>query len=281
MSDSINLKKLTEPFPLDDIEWRVSRSGQSPHKGIFCTALAYITARAIQKRLDDVCGPEGWRVEEPRIICINGKDAFAVGISIRIGDEWITKWDDSGVGRTGPRRQIRIGGEWITKWDVADPTKIEPAKGGFSGAMKRAGAQWGIGRYLYYLDETFAEVSDSQPSGSRKWNYARLSEKHGGGVYYWKTPSLPAWALPKDPEHEISLDDLDGLKQSWRAKFAADVQSPKDLREGFSRFVASVAGEFPISDHTCWTRAALVQCIQRIETTTDPNGVDSDVPFEE
>ena len=250
-----SLTKLTEPFPMEDIEWRVSRSGQGP-RGIFCMVLAYITARAIQKRLDDVCGPERWRVEEPRILDINGKAAFAVGISIIIHDEW------------------------VTKWDVAEPTNVEPAKGGFSGAMKRAGAQWGIGRYLYYLDETFAEVAEKQPEGSRKWNYARLSEKHGGGVFYWKTPSLPAWALPKDPEHEISMGDLEGLKQAWRGKFAADVKSPKDLREGFARFVASVAGEFPLSDYTCWTQDALVKCSQRIEATTDPGGVSADVPFD-
>ncbi len=252
----IDLAKLAEPFPLEDIEWRVSRSGRGGN-GIFCMTLAYITARAIQKRLDDICGPDNWRNEEPRTLDVNGKTAFAVGISIRIDEEW------------------------VTKWDVADPTNIEPAKGGFSGAMKRAGAQWGIGRYLYYLDETFAEIAESQPSGSRQWNYARLSEKHGGGVYYWKAPSLPAWALPKDPEHEISLNDLNGLKTSWRDKFASDVEDHEGLREGFSRFVVSVAGEFPASDHTCWTRAALDKCIQRIETTTDPDGVDGDVPFEE
>ena len=67
--------------------------------------------------------------------------------------------------RTGPIAievgiSIRINGEWITKYDVSDPTQIEPVKGGFSGAMKRAGAQWGIGRYLYQLQETFAEVSE-------------------------------------------------------------------------------------------------------------------------
>lgn len=271
----IGLTKLAEPFPLEDIEWRVSRSGRGSN-GIFCMALAYITARAIQKRLDDVCGPENWKNEEPQILDVNGKSAFAGGISIRIG---LTA-HPVGFDSSGSDHNV-VGDEWVTKWDVAEPTNVEPAKGGFSGAMKRAGAQWGIGRYLYYLDETFAEVSDSQPSGSRRWNYARLSEKHGGGVYYWNTPSLPAWALPKDPEHEISPDELHGLKQLWRAKFVPDVQDPKDLREGFSRFVASVAGEFPASDHTCWTRAALDKCIQRIETTTDPDGVDSDVPFEE
>ena len=252
----IDLTKLAAPFPLEDIEWRVSRSGRG-NKGVFCLALAYVTARAIQTRFDDVCGPENWKTEEPRMLDVNGKTAFAVGIS------------------------IRLGAEWVTKWDVAEPTNIEPAKGGFSGAMKRAGAQWGVARYLYYLDETFAEVSESQPPGARQWHYAKLSEKHGGGVYYWKTPSLPAWALPKDPEHEISIEDLNGLKTAWRDKFASDVHNPKDLREGFSRFVASVAGEFPASDYTCWTSDALYRCSQRIESTTDPNGVDSDVPFEE
>ena len=89
---TIDLRRLAEPFPAEDIEWRVSRAGMGP-KGIYCRVLAYITARAIQSRLDDVCGPSEWRVEEPRIISVNGKSAFAVGISIRIEGEWVTKWD--------------------------------------------------------------------------------------------------------------------------------------------------------------------------------------------
>jgi len=73
---------------------------------------------------------------------------------------------------------------------------------------------------------------------------------------------------------------LTAIKREWKEKFAADVKSPKDLREGFARFVASVAGEFPVSDYTCWTRDALDKCRKRIEETIDPNGVSSDVPFE-
>jgi hypothetical protein len=241
---------------VEDIEWRVSLSGQG-QGGIFCLVLAYITARAIQKRLDDVCGVEGWKVEAPRIIDVNGKSAFAVGISIRMDL-----------------------GEWIEKWDVSEPTNIEPAKGGFSGAMKRSGAQWGIGRYLYYLDETFAEVSEQKPVG-RKWNYARLSDKHGGREFWWKAPNLPAWALPKDlDEHEVTLAQLNDLKRLWRDKFGESL-APDELRQGFARFVASVAGEFPVNDYTCWTTHALERCEKRIKETTDPKGVDSDVPFEE
>jgi len=256
VSDSIDLAKLAEPFPPEDIEWRVSRAGMGKN-GIFCLVLAYITARAIQKRLDEVCGPENWKLEEPRVVEANGKSAFACGLS------------------------IRLQGEWVTKWDVSEPTNVEPAKGGWSGAMKRAGAQWGIGRYLYYLDETFAEVVDQPLEGARGWNYARLPEKHGGAVYYWKTPSLPAWALPKEPEHEISLAELGELKRAWMAKFAPNTTNPKELRDGFSSFVVSVAGDFPASDYTCWTREAFEKCMTRIAETTDPNGPAADVPFEE
>lgn len=248
------LARLSEPFPLEDIEWRVSRAGTA-QRGIWCSVLAYITARAIQKRLDDVCGPENWQIEEPRIIDVNGKSAFAVGISIRINNEW------------------------ITKWDVSEPTNIEPAKGGFSGAMKRAGAQWGIGRYLYQLDEVYADTEEKKQDG-RQWNWARLPKDKGGAEYWWKTPGLPAWALPKEREHEVTDEELAALKQAWRLKFAPSVKSPKDLREGFARFVASVCGEFPISDSSCWVKESLEKCQERINATVEPGGVSSDVPFE-
>lgn len=249
-----DLPKLSEPFPADDVEWRVSRVTMG-RNGVCCFVLAYITARAIQQRLDEVCGPDNWRNEEPRTIEMNpGKIAFSGGISIRVGEEW------------------------VTKWDVAEPTNIEAAKGGFSGAMKRAGAQWGIGRYLYHLDESFADVSEQ---GGKGWNYARMPEKHGGGVYYWKPPALPGWALPKDPDVEVSKEQLIQLVEEWKTKFAADVQDPAARREGFTRFVHSVCGEFPVSDHKCWTAEALYRCSQKIEETTEADGVSSDVPFEE
>ncbi len=253
----LSLGKLAEPFPADDIEWRVSRAGKNRNGETYCHVLADITARAIMSRLDEVVGPENWKNES--LTCPEvqvGVFAMQAGISIRVGDEW------------------------VTKWDVSLPTKasnIDSAKGGFSGAMKRAGAQWGIGRYLYHLDETFAEVGTS---GGQDWNWAKLPEKSGGESYYWKPPNLPSWALPKEAEHEVSKEELTQLKKDWRDKFAAGVKSPAELLEGFDRFVESVVGDFPASDHTCWTQDALSRCRKRIESTEDPGGVDSNVPFD-
>ena len=250
---STNLSKLSEPFSSEDVEWRVSRAGTG-QRGIYCMVFAYITARAIQKRLDDVCGVDGWKNEKPVIVEVNGKLVFASGISIRINDEW------------------------VTKWDVSDQTNIEPAKGGFSGSMKRAGAQWGIGRYLYHLEETFAEVTDEKPK-TKGWNHARLPEKQGGATYFWQTPSLPGWAIPKEPEHEITEFELNDLKKEWKGKFGADIERPKDLRDGFTRFVMSIVGEFPVNDFSCWSRDALEQCQKQIEANQATQN-DSETPFE-
>lgn len=47
-----------------------------------------------------------------------------------------------------------------------------------------------IGRYLYNLEEGFAIVSAQRAQG---FHYAKSKE---AGVFYWKPPALPAWALP-------------------------------------------------------------------------------------
>lgn len=157
----MNLEKLKEPFPYEDIEWRVSRSGGTNDKPwAFC--LAYINARAVMDRLDEVVGPDKWKDRY-------WKDGNAImcGISIKIGEEWVEKVDGS------------------------EESDIEAVKGGISGAFKRAAVKWGISRYLYNLTESFAQIV---PKGSKNANYAKTKE---GVQFYWAPPVLPDWALPK------------------------------------------------------------------------------------
>ncbi|EDH3526412.1 recombinase, partial [Salmonella enterica] len=85
---------------------------------------------------------------------------------------------------------IKIDSEWVTKWDAAENTQVEAVKGGRSGAMKRAAVQWGIGRYLYNLEEGFAQTSLDKKQG---WHRAKLKDGTG---FYWLPPSLPNWAMP-------------------------------------------------------------------------------------
>lgn len=156
----MNLDKLRECFPAEDIEWRIGRSGTKGDKP-WAMALAYVTARAIQERLDEVFGVEGWQTDYT---------ATPHGILCHL--------------------KVKIDNEWITKTDGAPETEFEAFKGGISGAFKRAAsAGLGIGRYLYNLDETFVDCSPEKKVG---YNYAKSRD----GVFYWLTPDLPAWALP-------------------------------------------------------------------------------------
>lgn len=193
MSD---LTALKAPFPASDIEWRIGRAGKNT-KGVWATCLAYLTNRAIMDRLDAVVGPANWRNEY--------RDAPGGGILCGLS--------------------IRCGDEWVTKWDGAEHTDMEAVKGGLSGAMKRAGVQWGIGRYLYKLEEGFADVTSERGPGSR---YARLPKDKGGDVFYWTPPSLPRWALPAtDPDAAASLR---ALVKDADAELRADVD--RKIAEG-------------------------------------------------
>jgi hypothetical protein len=118
METPIDLTRLKDYFESDDIEWKPIALTKDRTKGL---AAAYLTNRAIMDRLDDVCGQANWKNEYRA-----GPDGGVIcGISIRVGDEWVTKWDG------------------------AENTDIEPVKGGLSSSMRRAAVQWGIGRYLY------------------------------------------------------------------------------------------------------------------------------------
>jgi hypothetical protein len=88
---------------------------------------------------------------------------------------------------------IRVGDEWVTKWDGAENTDVEGVKGGLSGAMKRAAVQWGIGRYLYALEETFAVISE------RGRFRGRTKDQK---LFRWDPPELPDWAVPARPARE-------------------------------------------------------------------------------
>lgn len=127
---SINWQRLTDPFDSKDIEWKPGATTRDKSKGL---AMAYITARAVQERLDEVFGPGNWKNEFRA-----GPDG---GVLCRI----YFKNDD---------------GEWVWREDGADNTDVEAVKGGLSNAMKRAGAALGIGRYLYDLPAQWVPLNE-------------------------------------------------------------------------------------------------------------------------
>jgi len=218
----MNLELLDAPFPSEDIEWRIQQAGKSGEK-IWAKVLAYVTNRAIMKRLDEVCGKAGWR-NEYRDIPNNG--GVECGIS------------------------IKVEGEWITKWDAAENTQVEAVKGGRSGAMKRAAVQWGIGRYLYNLEEGFATVSTQRANG---YHYARSKEV---GTFYWQPPALPAWALPLTVS--LKTESAESMREPVEAEsilaefsdYASKETDIKKLTEEYKKTWAALNG-FPDHQEKC------------------------------
>lgn len=142
-------EKLKKPFDPRVVHWRVGATTQDKSSGI---ALAYINARDVMKRFDSVCG-DNWQVEYPFEGCCR--------IGIKIDNEWV--WRSNGAGETD----------------------IEGEKGRYSDAFKRAAVLWGVGRYLYYLDNIWVPI---KPQG-RSYVLAEI-------------PKLPNWAIPKKGDNE-------------------------------------------------------------------------------
>ena len=136
---NIDFKALTAEFPKDEIKFRVGPITKDRAKG---KPLAYIDARLVMDRLDDVAGIENW---QDKYTCT--QDKTICHLSLRVGDEWITKGDGAG------------------------DTVVEGAKGGISDALKRAAVKWGIGRYLYHMDFKWMPLDQFKNLEGDPWDY--------------------------------------------------------------------------------------------------------------
>lgn len=212
----IDFDRLKEPFPVEDLEWRVQSCGEKNGK-FWALVLTYVTARAVMDRLDRVAGPDNWQ------------DAYREGPQGGVL---------AGIG-------IRINGEWVWKWDGAENTDIEAVKGGLSNAFKRVAVKWGIGRYLYRLEESFANVHDG---GAHR---GQTKEKKR---FRWDPPALPDWAIPSatkpTPASEGQLNAITELMRDTRIK--------KNERER----IAKLMDDNPTAEWAVQTVAALEKLIK-------------------
>jgi hypothetical protein len=116
------MKALQKNFTQAQVSWKP----QSVKDGK-ALAVAFIDARDVMTRLDDVVGPGGWQSEFIPV----GNNSVECRLKIKIGDEWIAKCD---VGATSDQ-----------------PDAGDKMKAAYSDALKRAAVQWGIGRSIYQL----------------------------------------------------------------------------------------------------------------------------------
>lgn len=190
------LDELKKPFDTNLISWRVGATTKNKDKGI---ALAYIDARDVMERFDTVFGAENWQCEYPFKGCCR--------IGVFINDRWV--WKSNGAGET----------------------QVEADKGQYSDAFKRAAVLWGVGRYLYDVQNVWVELDEyrkiKNPTDSR---LRGALEKAAKGIRPAPTPTpkkmtAAEWAT----EQEKTIKLFTGLIQldAWANENAAAMEKLK------------------------------------------------------
>jgi hypothetical protein len=114
--------RLAQPFDPTEIRWKPAAVS-----GNRALAIAFVDARTIMQRLDDVLGITGW------------SDAYKF-----LPD-----------GSCVCKLSCCIAGHWLSKMDVGGPSEQEDEgdrrKAAASDSLKRAAVKWGLARYIYRL----------------------------------------------------------------------------------------------------------------------------------
>ncbi len=151
----MELQRLKEAMPY---KWRVQ---ESKEHGANC--VAYIDARDVMDRLDEVVGMGNW---QSKYESHNGNLYCAIG--------------------------IKISDSWVWKTDCGSESNIEKEKGEASDALKRAAVQWGIGRFLYNLP--IERLKTKAHTSGNNTKYFPCDDK---GNILWSKEDLTAYIQSK------------------------------------------------------------------------------------
>ncbi len=169
---------LAEPFEPADVDYRPQGKPSSRNGKDYARCLAYVDARAVATRLDDVVGIDGWQFNWEPVASAGGKVTAAKGT-------------------------LAIHG--ISKSDVGDGDATETTKASVSDALKRCAVLWGLGRYLYGMPAEWAEVDvrDGKIAGLATGEITRLRAKlprrgHASAPDLASAPAPAVVAAPGD-----------------------------------------------------------------------------------
>ncbi|MGL4554956.1 MAG: Rad52/Rad22 family DNA repair protein [Gemmataceae bacterium] len=227
---------LARPFSRDEVHWKPQTV-----KDNRALVVAFVDARVIQDRLDDVLGVMGWQ---------DGYEPLPDGSVVC-------------------RLKIRIGGEWITKEDVGgqseQPDEGDRRKAAFSDALKRAAVKFGIGRYLYRLKPQWVDYDAQKrritgtPVLPQAEELPRIAEEKPAPAPAPKPKAAPAAkGLPANgdelhrrlQEKDAKLADEGVCKKGEMVKYVVEA----GVKEGLEK------------DMTTWSGAAIDLAIQAVKS---------------
>ncbi len=165
----VDFTALAAPFSPASVSWRIGSTTADKSRGM---ALAYLDARDVMDRLDEVCGVN-WQCRYSHVGPIT---VCEIGILV-------------------------VAGDWLWRADGAGQSDIEAEKGALSDAFKRSAVRWGIGRYLYSLPSPWVEIETrGRSSIIKQHEYARLAD-----ILQKHSPAAP----PARPTLPDAVDDAD------------------------------------------------------------------------
>lgn len=216
---------LAAEFPREAISWRAQSVTKDGTKAM---ALAYLDARDVRGRLNNVLGHANWT----------------------------NKFIDCGDGKLACELSARVDGEWLTKSDGAGSTDVEAEKGAFSSALKRAAVAFGVGEYLYDMPTIWVPC-ESYQKGDKfywskwkddPWNYVRGQKTqpterpktfndHLSGITKALdvTELQQAWISINAARSGISVGDMANLelaKNAKKAELTAPGNNFDDIQSG-------------------------------------------------
>lgn len=158
---------LAAPFSADEIKWKPGAI--SGHRAL---ALAYIDARHVMDRLDEVVGLGNWQ----------------------------TKYRETATGVVC-QLSVRIGGEWIVQEDFGGFSEQsddgDRCKAAFSDALKRAAVHFHIGRYLYRLPSQWCDYDPARRTFAKVPQLPAWAIPQKGKSQLKATPATPSATTKK------------------------------------------------------------------------------------
>ena len=191
-------KALREPTPKDRVKFRVGRKSMDNKSAHM---LAYVDARYVQDRLDDIMGAENWS-NSYRMI----NDVLFCDITI-----------------TFPT------GEIVTKSDCGTESNVEKQKGQSSDAFKRAAVMLGVGRDLYEVGNNYSMWADLNEKGypDNNWKPQGWGESPKRHVQIDEDSAVPTPIAPQPEVTKTTQEIADEVIE--RAVENAPDEEPKTI----------------------------------------------------
>lgn len=181
--------KLAEPFRQSELEWKPQTAGVDTEGAPYVRLTAYIQARAVFARLDEVATPDRWAIDyrETELQLAPGETSqqgrthrlrpgLVCTLSILGSHGWIHRQDAVEIER-------RVDGE----------NRPDPWKTACSGAVKRCAVLFGMGRYLYEIPALFGlSATVGKPKAEQRRDPRFVAVKYEEGVRgFCLAPLLP------------------------------------------------------------------------------------------